>query len=322
MSTTSVVASLNNVTRTFVSKRGDVKALDEVSISLQQGKTLALVGESGSGKTTVARILLGLDQPDSGSVNILGSELGGLKHEQMRLLRKSIQVVQQDPYSQLNRRHCVERIIEGPLLAFSVGDKISRRDKVISLLKAVGLEEEHLRRRPHELSGGQCQRVAIARALALDPKIVVLDEAVSALDVSVRAQVLNLLRELRDELGLTYLFITHDLGVAHYLADEIAVMFRGRIVEQGDRKDVFIDSKHPYTVDLLKSVPLAVPRDEKRQNNMEVQTLPSPNPGDACTYRSRCTVGHDLAQCASTKLAFTEGSATHLWMCHFPVGGK
>ena len=314
-----VVASASGVSRIFRGGASEVRALDDVSFSLHEGKTLALVGESGSGKTTAARILLGLDTPSAGSVEILGQTLGTLKHEQMRLLRRQIQVVQQDPFSQLNRRHSVQRIIQGPLLAFNVGDKESRKKKVIELLEAVGLEKEHLRRRPHELSGGQCQRVAIARALALDPKIVVLDEAVSALDVSVRAQVLNLLRKLQQERGLTYLFITHDLGVAHYVADEIAVMFRGRIVERGTREDVFKNSQHHYTIGLLASVPLANPQAVK-SNKEQVQTLPSPEDGDACLYRTRCAVGMNRPDCKSTTLTLTKGTATHSWLCHSPQG--
>lgn len=313
------VATVTGVTRTFKGKTGIVHALDNVSFNLQPGRTLALVGESGSGKTTAARVLLGLDSPNSGSIEILGRTLGLLKHEEMRLLRREIQVVQQDPFSQLNRRHSVERIISGPLIAFNIGNKESRREQVIELLKSVGLEKEHLRRRPHELSGGQCQRVAIARALALDPKIVVLDEAVSALDVSVRAQVLNLLRKIQEERGLTYLFITHDLGVAHYMADEIAVMFRGRIVERGNREDVFKKSRHHYTVGLLSSVPLATPSTIARSRE-QVQSLPSPGLGDACLYRTRCAVGLGREDCKVTPLMITKGSVTHSWLCHAPVG--
>lgn len=312
------VATLTAVSRIFKGKTGTVNALDNVFFDLKAGKTLALVGESGSGKTTAARVLLGLDRPNSGSIEVLGRDLGSLKYEELRLLRREIQVVQQDPFSQLNRRHSVERIISSPLIAFDIGDKESRRVQVIELLKAVGLEEEHLKRRPHELSGGQCQRVAIARALAVNPKIVVLDEAVSALDVSVRAQVLNLLREIQVNRGLTYLFITHDLGVAHYMADEIAVMFRGRIVERGNRDDVFRQSRHHYTVGLLSSVPLAAPTAEKRVDE-QVQSLPSPVADDSCNYRSRCTVGLGLEDCKSLPLQITQGSSTHSWLCHSPV---
>jgi oligopeptide/dipeptide ABC transporter ATP-binding protein len=312
------VATLSGVSRIFKGKTGTVHALDGVTFDLKAGKTLALVGESGSGKTTAARVLLGLDQPSSGSIEVLGRNLESLKYEELRLLRREIQVVQQDPFSQLNRRHSVERIISSPLIAFNTGDKQSRRKQVIDLLKAVGLEEEHLNRRPHELSGGQCQRVAIARALAVDPKIVVLDEAVSALDVSVRAQVLNLLREIQASRGLTYLFITHDLGVAHYMADEIAVMFRGRIVERGNRDDVFKQSRHHYTTGLLSSVPLASPTAEKRISE-QVQSLPSPVESDACNYRSRCAIGLDREDCKSLPIQITQGSSTHSWLCHSPV---
>jgi len=318
ISTGTSVATVSGVSRTFKGKTGVIRALDNISFDLKSGQTLALVGESGSGKTTAARILLGLDHSNSGTIEVLGRNLGSLKHEELRLLRREIQVVQQDPFSQLNRRHSVERIIASPLIAFDIGDKVFRREQVIGLLKAVGLEEEHLTRRPHELSGGQCQRVAIARALAVDPKILVLDEAVSALDVSVRAQVLNLLRQIQTDRGLTYLFITHDLGVAHYMADEIAVMFRGRIVERGNRNDVFNQSRHHYTVGLLSSVPLATPVVSKRSLE-QVQALPSPGVDDACNYRSRCATGLGRDDCKSVPLQITEGSVTHSWLCHSPV---
>ncbi len=318
ISTDTSVATVSGVSRTFKGKTGVVHALDNISFDLKSGQTLALVGESGSGKTTAARVLLGLDRPNSGTIDVLGRNLGSLKHEELRLLRREIQVVQQDPFSQLNRRHSVERIISSPLIAFDIGDKVSRREQVIELLKAVGLEKEHLNRRPHELSGGQCQRVAIARALAVDPKILVLDEAVSALDVSVRAQVLNLLRQIQADRGLTYLFITHDLGVAHYMADEIAVMFRGRIVERGNRDDVFNKSRHHYTVGLLSSVPLATPVVSKRSSE-QVQSLPSPGVDDTCNYRSRCATGLGREDCKSVPLLITQGSATHSWLCHSPV---
>ena len=190
---TSTIIDVQNLSRAFQGSGGSVLALDGISLSLQEGKTLAVVGESGSGKTTAARLILGLDKPTAGSITVLGHEITNFGASQMRPLRREIQVVQQDPFSQLNRRHTVRRIIEGPMLAFKVGDKKSREQRIVELIEAVGLQREHLSRKPHELSGGQCQRVAIARALALDPKILILDEAVSALDVSVRAQVLNLL---------------------------------------------------------------------------------------------------------------------------------
>jgi oligopeptide transport system ATP-binding protein len=314
----SILVSAENVTRVFHGGGGAVKALDDVSFNLVEGKTFALVGESGSGKTTAARIVLGLDNPNSGKIIVLGKDLGAIKSSELRKLRQSIQVVQQNPYSQLNRRHSVQRIIETPLMAFDVGDKNSRKKTVVELLEAVGLSSGYLERRPHELSGGQCQRVAIARALALNPKIVVLDEAVSALDVSVRAQVLNLLRSLQRERNLTYLFITHDLGVAHYLADEIAVMFQGKIVEKGNRQDIFINYRHYYTENLISSVPLAEPGNKKKMDD-QIEALRTPNPNDACTFKTRCRVGADRDECTSKVLQLSSDSKSHEWRCHFPL---
>lgn len=312
------IIKVENLSREFKGSGGIVLALDSISLSVREGTTLAVVGESGSGKTTAARLILGLDKPSRGSINVLNNEITALSQSTMRPLRREIQVVQQDPFSQLNRRHTVKRIIQGPMLAFKVGDKASREKRVIELLEAVGLEREHLTRKPHELSGGQCQRVAIARALALDPKILILDEAVSALDVSVRAQVLNLLKKLQQERGLTYLFITHDLGVAHYMADEIVVMFRGRIVERGTREEVFQRPRHHYTAGLLDSVPVADFSIKKRAVT-DVVAQASPIKSDACAYRSRCPVGKDKSDCASKVLTERMGSETHGWICHFPI---
>jgi peptide/nickel transport system ATP-binding protein/oligopeptide transport system ATP-binding protein len=317
----STIIKVQNLSRAFKGSGGSVLALDSISISLQEGKTLAVVGESGSGKTTAARLILGLDKPTAGSISVLGQEITDLGPSQMRPLRREIQVVQQDPFSQLNRRHTVRRIIEGPMLAFKVGDRKSREKRVIELIEAVGLQQEHLTRKPHELSGGQCQRVAIARALALDPKILILDEAVSALDVSVRAQVLNLLKKLQKERGLTYLFITHDLGVAHYMADEIVVMFRGRIVERGTREEVFQMPRHHYTAGLLASVPVANFSTDKivQKISQDVIVQATPDKTDACAYRSRCQFGRDKKDCSERALTETMASATHGWICHFPI---
>lgn len=316
-----MIIDVKNLSRAFKGSGGAVLALDSISLSLQEGRTLAVVGESGSGKTTAARLILGLDKSTAGSINVLGQEITNFGPSQMRPLRREIQVVQQDPFSQLNRRHTVRRIIEGPMLAFKVGDKKSRERRVIELIEAVGLQQEHLSRKPHELSGGQCQRVAIARALALDPKILILDEAVSALDVSVRAQVLNLLKNLQKDRGLTYLFITHDLGVAHYMADEIVVMFRGRIVERGTREEVFQAPRHHYTAGLLASVPVADFSASKVGNRVTEDVIAQATPikTDACAYRSRCAVGKDKKDCADKALTETMGSASHGWICHFPI---
>lgn len=312
------IIDVKNLSRAFKGSGGSVLALDSISLTVKEGTTLAVVGESGSGKTTAARLILGLDKATGGAITVLGQEISQLSSNQIRPLRREIQVVQQDPFSQLNRRHTVKRIIEGPMLAFKVGDKSTREQRVIELLEAVGLQKEHLTRKPHELSGGQCQRVAIARALALDPKILILDEAVSALDVSVRAQVLNLLKKLQKDRGLTYLFITHDLGVAHYMADEIVVMFRGRIVERGTREEIFQTPRHHYTAGLLASVPVADFSITKKSSH-EVVAQATPVKTDACAYRSRCAVGRDKKDCAEKTLTETMGSQTHGWICHFPI---
>ena len=266
-------------------------------------------------------MVLGLDHPDSGFVSIMGETLKTLSSEKMRVLRRSIQVVQQDPYSQLNRRHSVQRIIEGPLIAFGEKNSAIREAKAIELLDAVGLERAYLNRRPHELSGGQCQRVAIARALIIEPKILVLDEAVSGLDVSIRAQVLNLLRSLQQERSLTYLFITHDLGVAKYMADDIAVMFNGKIVEKGNREDIFRMSSHHYTRSLLSSVPRAEPPIE-RKHVYDIQALPGINKNDACAFRTRCAVGILQSKCQAETVPVTKGSISHEWLCHFPLEAR
>ncbi len=309
-----------DLTKIYSGARGEVTALNKANFAVEQGKTLALVGESGSGKTTVARLILGLVPPTDGEVSILGQEITRLKEREMRGLRRNIQVVQQNPYSQLNRRHTVKRIVETPLMAFKEGNPAERKDRIVEMLEAVGLDSAYLRRRPHELSGGQCQRVAIARALVLNPKILILDEAVSALDVSVRAQVLNLLRSLQRERNLTYLFITHDLGVARYIADDIAVMFRGKIVEKGGREEVFEIPQHHYTKNLISSVPLAEPQ-EKSTKPKTIDNLPNPNPADSCAYRTRCERGQAETECATKELV-SKASGAHEWLCHFPLNTR
>jgi oligopeptide/dipeptide ABC transporter ATP-binding protein len=311
---------VDSVSREFRSRRGSVRALDRVSLSIPEGSTLALVGESGSGKTTAARVVLGLERPDSGRVLLSGQEVTRLNERNLRRLRRTMQVVLQDPYGQLNRRHTVERIVAAPLLAFRIGTRQTRADRVRELLHAVGLQEHHLRRRPHELSGGQCQRVAIARALAVQPRLLVLDECVSALDVSIRAQILNLLRRLQSENGLTYLFITHDLGVAQYMAQSIAVMYRGRVVESGHRKAVFAAAQHPYTESLLASIPSVDAAYQKSaMERAAVNPLPDVVPGDACLYLSRCPVTMDRDRCAAERPPLAAGPGGHLVACHFPA---
>lgn len=310
-----------DLSRTFGAGENAVRAVDGVSFEVDAGQTLVLVGESGSGKSTAARIVLGLDRPDSGSVLIEGREIVGLGDRAMREIRRRIQVVLQDPASQLNRRHTVERIVTAPLKAHRIGDGASRRARVVDLLESVGLHERHLDRRPSELSGGQCQRVAIARALAVEPRLVVLDESVSALDVSVRAQVLNLLKELQDRHGLSYLLITHDLAVARYMGTHVAVMYHGRIVESGEMSAVLADPQHPYTLNLLQATPTgqAAPL-ASLADDTSVGTIPGPAAGDACAYLSRCPSSLDPQRCRAERPEPHAVAPGHDVACHFPQG--
>lgn len=231
------------------------RAVDGVSLSVRRGTTFGLVGESGCGKSTLTSLLLGLLRPTAGTVRFRGTELTGLGGRELRRLRAHMQVVLQDPVGSLNRRKTVGQIIGLPLAVHGAGDATARRARVAELLELVGLPTSYASRRPTELSGGQCQRVSIARAIALHPDLVVLDEAVSAIDVATQAQILNLLRSLQTELGLTYLFVSHDLAVVRYMAPEIAVMHRGRVVEQAPREDLFASPREEYTRTLIEAIP-------------------------------------------------------------------
>jgi peptide/nickel transport system ATP-binding protein len=237
--------------------------VDGVSLTIERGQTFGLVGESGSGKSTTARCVLRVIDADGGAIRFDGEDVRALRGEALRRLRRRMQVVFQDPHGSLNRRHSVAEILEAPLAAHGVGDRATRRARAAEVLDLVGLPSAFATRRPAELSGGQAQRVAIGRALVLEPEFVVLDEAVSALDVSIRAQVLNLLRRLQDELGLTYLFISHDLAVVRYMAQSLAVMHRGAVVESGPRERLFAVPQHEYTRDLMAAVQVADPAAER-----------------------------------------------------------
>jgi len=240
-----------------------VRAVDGVSFEIPRGGTLGLVGESGSGKSTACRAVLQLEKPTSGSVRFEGAEIAGLSRRRMRPLRRRMQMVFQSPQASLNPRKPVDRIVGDPLRRLGVSSGAERRRRVEAMLERVGLDAEHRRRYPHELSGGQCQRVGIARALVLEPQLVVADEPVSALDVSIQAQIVNLLDDLQDELGLTYLFVAHDIGVVRHVADRIAVMKDGRIVEQGDADQICDRPAHEYTQQLIAAVPIPDPRESR-----------------------------------------------------------
>jgi len=241
-----------------------VQALNGVSFSLQAGRSLGIVGESGSGKSTIARLVMALDRPTSGSVHLLGQDLHRLPREQLRAARRDVQMVFQDPYGSLDPRQTVERIVAEPLAALAQGSRAEQRERAADSLQAVGLRSSDLHKYPHEFSGGQRQRIAIARALITRPRLIVADEPVSALDVSVQAQVLNLLQDLQQQFGISYLLISHDLAVVNHLCDEVCVMHRGLVVERGAPADLFEHAEHPYTRALLAAVPRAEPPPAQR----------------------------------------------------------
>jgi len=300
---------------------GQVKAVDGVSFRIARGKTLGLVGESGCGKTTVGRALLRLVCATGGKVIFDGRDVFSLGGEQMRRLRRRMQLVFQDPYGSLNPRMTVENIVGEALTVHEGLSGGARRERVVSLLERVGLAGHHARRYPHEFSGGQRQRIGIARALALGPDFIVCDEPVSALDVSIQSQIVNLLKDLQDDLGLTYLFIAHDLAVVEHISDEVAVMYLGRIVEYASRDALYSDARHPYTRALMSAIPKPEPR-RGRDRIVLCGEVPSPsNPPSGCAFHPRCAFAEP--RCAEeTQQLLPAGSGGHLAACWKASSGE
>lgn len=310
------IIEVKNLKKYFKTKKGMLHALDDVSFSIKKGETLGLVGESGCGKSTTGRAILRLHEPTSGEVIYRGTDIVTLSAAQMKEMRKKLQIVFQDPYSSLNPRLCVQDLISEPLLVnhiYSSKEEVEARVKEV--MEIVGLEQRLAQSYPHELDGGRRQRIGIARALSINPEFIVMDEPVSALDVSVQAQILNLMNQLKKDLGLTYLFISHNLSVVKHVSDRIAVMYLGKIVELADYKEIFANPLHPYTKALLSAIPIAKLNVEKRERIILEGDVPSPvNPPEGCRFCGRCKFRTE--QCAKETPDLVDVGDGHYVACH------
>jgi peptide/nickel transport system ATP-binding protein/oligopeptide transport system ATP-binding protein len=316
------VLEVQNLVKHFVARRSGfgkplatLKAVDGVSFDVREGETLALVGESGCGKSTVGRLIMRLIQPTDGRVMVEGADIASIPERQVRAFRRRVQLIFQDPYASLNPRMTVGDILAEPLMLHRIVPPRERRQRVAELLARVGLQPQYAARYPHEFSGGQRQRIVVARALAVEPRIIICDEPVSALDVSIRAQILNLLKELQAKFGLSYIFISHDLGVVKHIADRIAVMYLGRIVETGTAEQVFAAPGHPYTRALLSAIPVAAP-DARRERRILQGDVPSPmSPPSGCHLHTRCPYAAEI--CSIERPLLDDDGTGHAAACHF-----
>ena len=308
------------LTRGIIFQRviGYVRAVDGISFSIERGQTLGLVGESGSGKTTIGRTIVRLYKPTAGQILFEDKDLAKLDGEELRQIRQRVQMIFQDPYASLNPRYTIGSLIAEPMHIYKVASRAEIRERTEELLRVVGLRPEYIDRYPHEFSGGQRQRIAVARALSINPEFVIADEPVSALDVSIRAQVLNLLQRLQRQFNLTYLFVSHDLSVVRHVADRIAVMYLGKIVELSDRDELYAAPKHPYTKALLSAVPIPDPQIEKRRQRIILSgDLPSPiNIPSGCRFHTRCPMAQNICREIEPVFEAKEGRE-HYAACHF-----
>jgi peptide/nickel transport system ATP-binding protein len=322
--TQTAILEIKNLKKHFTMTKGIIKkkttkvrAVDGLNFNVYEGETLGIVGESGCGKSTTGQLILGLLEASEGNIYFQNRDIATMSGEELRKARRDLQVIFQDPFSSLNPRMTVEELIGEPLVVHGLARGKQLKEEVSELIKLVGLGEHHLKRFPHEFSGGQRQRIGIARALALKPKVIVCDEAVSALDVSIQAQILNLLKKLQREMGLTYVFIAHGLPVVRHISDRIGVMYLGRMVELADRDDIFESPLHPYTQALLDSVPIPDPKLRKEHQLIEGE-IPNPsNPPSGCHFHPRCPYATSL--CRSEEPEYKEMRPNHFVACHHPL---